>query len=276
MRYWTPLLLMLFLFSGCIVVQSDATRVDEETGALHVDLRSGEDAPEDDSQGTDDDSADAESDSKIAEMREKVEAQERKLEETETKMEIAEMERDLAAEARDHQREAQQRALAEAKHDLEMFHEFGRAEMVHNAERGLAFSMSSLSDAQAELEQLTILYEGSELEDGTDELVLERGRRSLERAEEGLAQQRRDHRQALEISIPKQERELERSVGEAERTAGRGERESRIAEMRAELEHAEMERDLDEIREELEELQHDLREMTGDLSEPDPVAWLVF
>ena len=272
MYRWIFSLLMLSLISGCIVVQSDATRLDKETGALHVDLRS----ESDDGGGESNDSDDEADPSKIAEMRQKIDDLERKVEEAETKMEIAEMESDLAEDARRHKHEANERALAEARRDLELFHQFGRPEMIHNAERGLAFSESSLLDAKAELEQLTILYEGSELEDGTDELVLERGRRSLERAQKALEQQRRDHRKAMEIEIPKQAKDLERAVSEAQRDLERGELESTIAEMRADLEHAEMERDLNQMQEELEELQHDLRELTSDRVKTVPVAWRVF
>ena len=173
MRCWIPSLLMLLLVSGCIVVRSDAARLDDETGAFHVDLRSGgentEKAPEDTTEAGDD--------SKIAQMREKREKigeLERKIEKAETKMEIAEMESDLAEEARDHQSEEAQRSLREAEQDLELYHGFERLELIHRAKQGLASAESRFLDAKAELEQLTILYEGSELEDGTDELVLER------------------------------------------------------------------------------------------------------
>ena len=275
MRCWIPSLLMLLLVSGCIVVRSDAARLDDETGAFHVDLRSGgentEKAPEDTTEAGDD--------SKIAQMREKREKigeLERKIEKAETKMEIAEMESDLAEEARDHQSEEAQRSLREAEQDLELYHGFERLELIHRAKQGLASAESRFLDAKAELEQLTILYEGSELEDGTDELVLERGRRSLKRAQESLDQQRRDHHLAMEVEIPKRERELHRAQRDAERALDRGERETTIAELKAELERVEMERDLDEMHEELEELRHDLRDLTGDRSESTPVVWRAF
>ena len=265
-------LLMLFLSCGCIVVQSDATRLDEETGSLHVDLRSDTDGKESDS----DESGKDGKDSEIAEMREKISELERKIEQAETRMEIAEMERELAEEAREHRHREGERELSDAERDLELFHQFGRPEMTHGAQRGLAFAESSFLDAKAELEQLTILYEGSELEDGTDELVLERGRRGLERAQKALEQQRRDHRHAMEIEIPTKERDLQRAVAEARRDLERGELESTIAELRAELEQGERDQELDEMREELEEMRHDLRELTGDRSQSTPVAWRVF
>ena len=47
---------ILVLFCGCIIVKSDATRVDPETGAIHVDLTHSEDPEEaDDPEEEDDD-----------------------------------------------------------------------------------------------------------------------------------------------------------------------------------------------------------------------------
>ena len=263
---------MLLLVSGCIVVRSDAARLDDETGAFHVDLRSGGENTEKASEDT----TEAGDDSKIAQMREKIDELERKIEKAETKMEIAEMESDLAEEARDHESEEAHRSVQEAEQDLELYHGFERLELIHRAKQGLASAESRFLDAKAELEQLTILYEGSELEDGTDELVLERGRRSLNRAQESLDQQRRDHHLAMEVEIPKREKALHRAHRDARRALDRGERETMIAELKAELERIEMERDLDEMHEELEELRHDLRDLTGDRSESTPIVWSVF
>ena len=280
MRRLITSVLLLLLFSGCIVVQSDATRLDDETGAFHIDLRSGGEETEESSAEASDEASqevtEEVDDSKVSELRDKIDELERKVEQAETEMEIAEMESALAEEARDHEHQEAQRSVQEAAKDLELFHQFERLELIHNAQQGLASTESRFLDAQAELEQLTILYEGSELEDGTDELVLERGRRSLARAQESLDQERRDHRLAMEVEIPKKERDLHRAHRDAERALDRGERETTIAELRSELKQAEMERDLDEVQEQLEESRHDLRDLTVDQSESTPVVWRVF
>ncbi|HIK83122.1 MAG TPA: hypothetical protein EYF93_09515, partial [Planctomycetes bacterium] len=59
---WIPLLL-LFL-SGCIVVRSDAARVDPESGSFVIDLTSGgeQDRDSDENEGQDDDDDDDDDD----------------------------------------------------------------------------------------------------------------------------------------------------------------------------------------------------------------------
>ncbi|RTZ90082.1 MAG: hypothetical protein DSY81_03590 [Bacillota bacterium] len=191
-------------------------------------------------------------------------------------MEISEFQWHLAEDEAEHQRESEHRALEEANRDLHLFHEFGEAKKTHGAHQSLAYAENRLQDAEAELEQLSTLYEGSELEDGTAELILSRGERQLDQARKSLEQARRDHHVSLSIEIPKQRESLERAVSDAERAMERGDIERQIAEMEHELGSQQQHRELDKLREKLEEARHDLRDMTGEVVEPRSLVWRLF
>ena len=292
---------IFFFLSGCIVVQSDAARVDPETGAIRLSwaavpaadeaadefeeelLEEDDDEGDDDDDGNDDNDDDDDGDDdddddhdEIAAQRDEVEQLERQLHEAEVKMEISEFQWHLAEDEAEHQRESEHRALEEANRDLHLFHEFGEAKKTHGAHQSLAYAENRLQDAEAELEQLSTLYEGSELEDGTAELILSRGERQLDQARKSLEQARRDHHVSLAIEIPEQRESLERAVSDAERAMERGDIERQIAEMEHELGSQQQHRDLEKLREELEEARHDLRDMTGEVVEPRSLVWRLF
>jgi hypothetical protein len=325
MRLFFLVPVIFFFLSGCIVVQSDAARVDPETGAIRLSWAASpatdeaadefeeelhdkddnehdddanehdddandhddddnehdddgnehdDDGNDDDDDGNDDD--DDDDDNGIAAQRDEVEQLERQLHEAEVKMEISEFQWHLAEDEAEHQRESEHRALDEANRDLHLFHEFGEAKKTHGAHQSLAYAENRLQDAEAELEQLSTLYEGSELEDGTAELILSRGARQLDQARKSLEQARRDHHVSLAIEIPKQRESLERAVSDAERAMERGDIERQIAEMEHELGSQQQHRDLDKLREKLEEARHDLRDMTGEVVEPRSLVWRLF
>lgn len=85
-------------------------------------------------------------------------------------------------------------ALEKARKDIEIaerklktFKEKTRPERVERAELGLAFGQDSVKEAEQELEQLEIMYKDDQFADKTKEIVLERGRRRLERSKKSLA-----------------------------------------------------------------------------------------
>ena len=177
-------LFALFL-TGCLVVKSDVAKLDDESGALTLEIdatSATEPAP------TEEPEIDPE---EVAAQEKKVEGLEHKLAEMEIDFHIAEMERDLAHEAMENRFEGLRRAIEEAEHDMHMFHEFDRPTREYQSRRSVIFAETRLKDSRTELEQLELLYAGSELEDGTAELVLQRGGMSLARAEEALGQTRR-------------------------------------------------------------------------------------
>lgn len=84
-------------------------------------------------------------------------------------------------------------AIDKAKKDLELaqrklrnFKEKGRPERIERADLGLAFAQDGLKEAEQELEQLEKMYKDDQFADMTKEIVLERGRRRLERSRKSL------------------------------------------------------------------------------------------
>ena len=266
------LFLSLFALSltGCLVVKSDVAKLDDESGALTLEIdatSTTEPAPAEEPE------IDPE---EVAAQEKKVEELEHKLAEMEIDIHIAEMERDLAHEAMEHRFEGLRRAIEEAEHDMHMFHEFDRPTREYQSRRSVIFAETRLQDSRTELEQLELLYEGSELEDGTAELVLQRGRMSLARAEEALGQTRREHEVEMNVKIPRSEEKLQRAIESANRDLHRAEAEAEIKRIQEDRKFEKMERELEEKSEELEKAIHDLRNMTGVEESPQPVAWGIF
>ena len=264
------LVILLFPLTGCLVVISDLAKVDDESGALTLELTNSE--PEDEREAEEPE-VDPE---ELAAQEKKVEELERKITEMEIDMHIAELERDLAHEAMEHRFEGMRRAIEEAEHEMHMFHDFDRPTREYQSRRSVIFAETRLKDSRTELEQLELLYAGSELEDGTAELVLQRGRMSLARAEEALQQTRREHEVEMNVKIPRSEERLQRAIESANRDLERTEAEAEIQRIQEERRFEKMERELEEQAEELEKAIHDLRNMTGVEDEPRPMAWGIF
>ena len=112
-------------------------------------------------------------------------------------------------------------------------------------ELDLASSRGRHQDAVAELEQLEMMYKGSELEDRTSEIVLKRGRRNRELALQRLELQERKLSDLVESKIPMKARELERSVTKAEYALRKHDRDRRLATLRQELKVIELRYKLD-------------------------------
>ena len=70
----------------------------------------------------------------------------------------------------------------------------------------------SLAEAQQELEQLELMYSEEEFADQTKEIVLERGRRRLERTQRDLELRRADFATLQEQTLPVERREHELRV----------------------------------------------------------------
>ena len=60
-------------------------------------------------------------------------------------------------------------------------------ERVSRAELGFQFAQDGAKEAEQELQQLEMMYQEDEFADKTKEIVLERGRRRLERSKRSLA-----------------------------------------------------------------------------------------
>ncbi len=83
--------------------------------------------------------------------------------------------------------EKARRELDLAERKLRTFKEISTPERLDRADLSLQYSRDSVVEARQELEQLEGMYKDDQFADKTKEIVLERGRRRLERAERSLA-----------------------------------------------------------------------------------------
>lgn len=132
-----------------------------------------------------------------AEEKEKAEKERRDLtrkgERSKRELQMAEMRLQKAKMQLDITEKQNALAIDKAKKDLELsqrklknFKEKGRPERIERADLGLAFAQDSFKEAEQELEQLEKMYKDDQFADMTKEIVLERGRRRLERSRKSL------------------------------------------------------------------------------------------
>ncbi|MFM8980247.1 MAG: HlyD family efflux transporter periplasmic adaptor subunit [Planctomycetia bacterium] len=131
------------------------------------------------------------------------------------------------------------RAGEDLKRWLELERELRRAETVH----GLKGSENGLTDSIEELAQLEKMYKADDLTEETEDIVLKRSQRELDRQRERLDFIRQRNTWALAITLPREQENLEQRAKETrmelerfEATAGLA-----LAKARTELKKAQME-----------------------------------
>jgi hypothetical protein len=159
------------------------------------------------------------------------------------KLALAKMQMEIAHKKADDARAHKERELELAKAELAQFEEVDAPNRAAKAHLDLARRQDALFEQQEELVQLEMMYEKEDLADKTREIVLQRGKRRVDRAKDELAIVERET-QALEArTLPRERsklaleaeakaRELEEMVHEAEATM----LEKRIAVGTAEIE----------------------------------------
>ncbi|MBI1381850.1 MAG: hypothetical protein GC161_12275 [Planctomycetaceae bacterium] len=130
-----------------------------------------------------------------------------RLAELQRESELAEAEAKLKFAAED---------LEDARKELAAFTGAERGFEQQESQLGLDAARNRLTDAEAELGELEAMYAGDDFAEITKELVLSRGRRSLEMAQRGLALTEAKHTLLTSHTLPSKQRELEREVLEAE------------------------------------------------------------
>jgi RND family efflux transporter MFP subunit len=94
-------------------------------------------------------------------------------------------------------------AYERAKQNLDLFREVQMPMRKEQADHNLRGSEFFLQDQIEELEQLEKMYKADDLTEETEEIVLRRTRRNLERQKKGLEFQRTNHRIAMEVDLPR-------------------------------------------------------------------------
>src|SRR5439155_9456262 len=104
-----------------------------------------------------------------------------------------------------------------ARRKLQHFQEHTAPTRVAQTELGLRGSEDGFKEAQEELAQLEMMYKDEQFADKTKEIVLERGRRRLERSQKDLEIRRRELADLKEKQLPLEMEEQAQAVGEKER-----------------------------------------------------------
>lgn len=109
--------------------------------------------------------------------------------------------------------------LAAARRALEAFKAVERPRAEGESKLDLDRARHRLLDAEAELAELEAMYDADDFAEKTKELVLARGRRSLEAAQRAVALAELEHQHLVSQELPEKERELARALAEAELAA---------------------------------------------------------
>ncbi len=110
---------------------------------------------------------------------------------------------------------AAERALRLAEQDLEHFVEVERDRRLREDQLTLTSSSDNLTEVAEELAQLEMMYDDSDLGDATAEIVLQRTRRRIRRAEERHALVEAKSRDLRSITLPREEESLRAKRHEA-------------------------------------------------------------
>jgi HlyD family secretion protein len=96
----------------------------------------------------------------------------------------------------------------QAEEELELFRAVHRPMRIEQAEFGLQGQEDRIQDEVEELQQLEKMYTADDLTEETEEIVLRRARRGLERSRRNLGFAQRRHTLFLEVALPREEEQL--------------------------------------------------------------------
>lgn len=142
-----------------------------------------------------------------------------------------------------------ERELRDAREKLQAFTSHERPHKLDDGRLDLDQTEQRRKEEQAELDELKAMYDQEDLASLTKELVMDRGRKSLEFAQRRLDLQARSYDHLKTVEVPREQRELEEAVQKAERDlaeardkAAKGKLEARLELMKAEREIADAEK----------------------------------
>ena len=141
-----------------------------------------------------------------------------------------------------------QRALTEARQDLETFETAERPARLADAQLDLDRTIQSRDESRAELAELEAMYAAEEFAAATKELVLQRGRKQLEFAERRLALEHQQREKLERHDLPRQQEKLQFALKKAEH-------ELHIAEVEAERDKLAAGLSIDKARKEVHDLE---------------------
>ncbi len=149
------------------------------------------------------------------------------------------------------------RAHRIAKEKLERFERVERQLRVDEAVQGMAWTRDSLSNQQEELEQLEKMYKEDDLTEETEEIVLRRARRALERSKRSFEFRKLRHKWFLTETLPRDHEGLRLALRKREIKLDEATKSLELEKREVELEHKKAKRDLAEQDREYSELKAD-------------------
>jgi hypothetical protein len=209
----------------------------------------------------------AKSPSKDKEKAEQQKAKQKELRSKQRELDAATVEHQVAAIDRRARQRGVAAALAktadeleQAKQALATFVADVKPRELEEKKIGLDQSTYQAEHAKDELGELEAMYQGDEFAKTTKELVVKRGRRSLEMAERSLAVARKENAHFERVALPERERELRQKVTDAELERKKAEDEAEKCKL--ELDQAQKKEAfrIGDLQEEIAELQQALAE----------------
>ena len=236
--YYVPISLLMIALFSLPAVSGPATQ--EETGDKAAKEESEKKAPD------------------PKKLARKVEKATHELELARIELQIAELSSRIDLEASRAALRKETRSLEEARTALEHFKTHTHPVTLEKAKIKLDRATHKADHARDELQELEAMYDAEEFAEMTKELVLKRGRRSLELSERELAVEQRSFDVVAKHDLPKELRELEEAqeaagedLGAAQLSLQKEELSSLVALTRARHKIDDLEHDLSEAQQEL-------------------------
>jgi multidrug resistance efflux pump len=135
--------------------------------------------------------------------------------------------------------------LRDAAEELELFRTVHKPLRIETAEFGLQSQEDRIQDEMEEFAQLEKMYKADDLTEETEEIVLRRARRGLERSHRSMEFARRRHTLFMDVTLPREEEALELGLRKTENEVEgiRVRQELSLKQARAELDKARVELD---------------------------------
>ena len=160
---------------------------------------------------------------------------ERTLEKAELSLKAAELSMKVKKQLMPLEMAAAERGVDEAAADLDYFLKVTLPQSRKRADESLEGSQFSLEYAEEELNQLRQMYEADDMTEQTEEIILKRQERAVERAKSSLESAELRHERTLDVTLPRQEQGLrdatEKTVSGREKTKLEMESAMRLAEL---------------------------------------------
>lgn len=193
-----------------------------------------------------------------SEIEEALERARIELEEASLRLDLLREEQRIAEESGLTEIERRRLAAERAERALELHREVERQRQQRGAVLRLQGNEDSLTNQRQELEQLEAMYAGTSLATETKDIVLERARRSMARAQESLALARIDHELFATIEMPQRDRDVEDRAKWSAQDLRHAEVSKRLDAIRRRLALAESTRRVEDLAERVSDLEGDL------------------